>query len=289
MTLEQLKNKITTKDLNDITVVIFKDKDKFISTQYINSIAEILNKEIVYYDDYNTLVASFSNAWIVNNNVNVLKVDDFKLESSFSPKLKNTFIVCDKTDVPCIDVPKLVDWQIKEYIDVNLDIDSEKLYNLCNGNIWRIQNEIDKLKLFPSPRTQLDRLVIDGQYSDVEDGVIWDYITALFNKDINKCRQMIPKIMSGACDVTDYFLCISIYNKLIKIIKVKLNPNPTPENTGLTSKQIWAIQKYEAGRFSVDQLYRLFHELIQIEVKVKRGEFDTSTMVDYITVLFLGR
>ena len=71
MTLEQLKNKITNKDLNDITVVVFKDKDKFISTQYIKSIAEILNKEIVYYDDYKTLVASFNNAWIPNNNINV--------------------------------------------------------------------------------------------------------------------------------------------------------------------------------------------------------------------------
>ena len=289
MTLEQLKEKITNKDVNDITVVVFKDTQQFISLQYIKAIAEILNKQIEYFEDYPSLCDSFNNAWLPNTSINVLKVHEFKLNDAFSNKLKNVFIICDTTDVPCIKVPALVDWQIKEYIRVNVDIDEEKLYTLCGGNIWRIQNEIDKLKLFPSPKQVFDQLIEEGQYNDIENGVIWDYITALFNKDINKCKQMIPKIMTGAIDVTDYYLCVSIYNKFIKMIKVKLNPNPTPENTGLTSKQIWAIQKFEAGRFSTDQLYRLFHELIQIEVKVKRGEFDTATMVDYITVLFLGR
>ena len=289
MTLEQLKEKITNKDVNDITVVVFKDTQQFISLQYIKAIAEILNKQIEYFEDYPSLCDSFNNAWLPNTSINVLKVHEFKLNDAFSNKLKNVFIICDTTDVPCIEVPALVDWQIKEYIRVNVDIDEEKLYTLCGGNIWRIQNEIDKLKLFPSPKQVFDQLIEEGQYNDIENGVIWDYITALFNKDVVTCRRMIPKIMTGVCDVTGYFLLTSLINKLVKIIKVKLDPNPSQQSTGLSNKQIWAIRNYECSKITVQELYHIFDELTILDSKIKKGYFPEPWVVDYITLLFLGR
>lgn len=288
MTLEQLKTRITNREVQDIKTVVFKDKERFISMQYIKAIAEILNKDIVYYDEYSKLCQSFGNAWIPNTFINVYKCTEFN--EQIPTKAINTFIICDKTDIPCVEVPKLEKWQILEYIKINVDIDEQKLYNICKGNIFRIQNEIEKLKLFPLPKQVFDELIEEGQYSDLgQDDVIWDYITALFKKDVNKIREVMPGIITGANDVTDFYLLTSLYNKLIKVIKVQLSPNPTPQSTGLTDKQIWACKKYDCGWLSTEQLYKIFDKVSELDALVKRGEFNTEWMVDYLTVLFLGR
>lgn len=289
MTLEQLKTKITNNDVNDITVVVFKDKERFISTQYINEISKLLNKEIHYYDDFNSVIKSFNNAWIPNNYINVYKTSEFEFDEAFPNKLKNTFIVCEKTDLPCVEIPKLERWQVEEYINVNVDMNPSKLYDICKGNVWRIYNEITKLKLFPCPEKTFEQFVGDGQYSDIENGVIWDYISALFNKDLNTIRNIMPGIISGANDVTDFFLLVSLFNKLIKVIQVQLDPNPTPQSTGMTDKQIWACKKYDCSKLTTQQLYKIFDEVTSLDARVKRGEFPTEWVVDYITVLFLGR
>ena len=289
MTLEELKKKVEAKDISDLNLIIFKDKEGFISSQYIRAVAEILNKEIVYYDELKPLLQSFSNPWVKNNSVNVLKTAQVNLKDVNIKNIINTFIICEKCDSPAIECPPLVDWQIKEFIRLKTSADPDMLYRLCGGNIWRIQNELDKLKEAPNPQISLQKMVEEGQFMDIEEGVIWDYIDALFKKDFAKCRQMIPKIMSGACDVTDFFLATSLYNKLVRLIKVKLEPNPTPEKTGLSEKQIWAIRKFEASQFTPDQLMELFEKVSALDSRVKTGEFPTEFMVDYLTTLFLSR
>ena len=77
-------------------------------------------------------------------------------------------------------------------------------------------------------------------------------------------------------------LCFKIVKNIVKVIGSK---NPTQEHTGLSSKQIYVINK-QFGLLSLKRLIYILDELANLELKIKCGFFDTKFLLDYILILF---
>ena len=88
-------------------------------------------------------------------------------------------------------------------------------------------------------------------------------------------------------DINEFGLLTILYKNFRNIISVQLTNNPTPESTGLESKQLYAIKKIPRV-YSPEQLASIFVFLGDLDRMVKNGELPTDIMIDYIITKILS-
>ena len=114
---------------------------------------------------------------------------------------------------------------------------------------------------------------------------IFIFTNAIASKDYNMLKSIYKEIERA--DITDFYLLTVLLKNFRNIIMVQLNSNPTPETTGLDSKQMYAIKRIPRV-YSPDQLVKIFDFLCDIDRQVKEGELPSQLVVDYLTVKILS-
>ena len=237
------------------------------------------------------------NTWLLeevfNESYRVWSVDTL---SDYSPKLlpvKNTFIICKKVakevedfyDEYIVDVPKLEDWQIKDFVystAQGVDIeDLDELIKVCNHDIFRINQELKKIKLFDEKERKyaFKDFKSDGIFSDLSELTIFDLSSAIMKRDVNTIRRVLEVI--DQIDVEPIGLQKVLLNNFRDVILVQLNINPTPQyfeqKFGWKTGKFWAI-KYTCSYYTKEQLVNIFKFLTSI----KFGDIPEDKLVSYL-------
>ena len=127
MTLAELKNQIETGTV-DSSLIVFKiNKDDFIPKQYVEEMSRVLQMDIEYLSGIEALCVQapslFGEDFEVPTTLRVYCTDKFDVQSSALTEQKRLVIITkDVTDASMqmyknhiIEVPNLVEWQIKDY------------------------------------------------------------------------------------------------------------------------------------------------------------------------------
>ena len=302
MLLEDLKQQIENSNIKQ-KFIIFKGEKTFIARQYTNAISKILKRDIEFIEDINSVLNDSFDIFDVQEDSNTLRLFNIDTFTFNNPKLNQEeylVIICKTVDKSTqelfkdyiVEIPELVEWQIKDYLYSIVDGVETKyldwLINVCNKDIDRIQLEVDKLLLFePKQRQKIfQQMVEDNALCDVSDKTIFDFISALVKKDVKLLREIYEDIDS--IDIEDIGVVTLLYNNFKKYIQVWLQPNPTTENTGLSSKQIWAINKLPRV-WSSDQLIDIMVLLTNMDYRLKTGAIPVNMIRDYLVVNLLSR
>ena len=302
MLLEDLKEQIENSNIKQ-KFIIFKGEKTFIARQYTNAISKILKRDIEFIEDINSILNDSFDMFDVQEDSNTLRLFNIDTFTFNNPKLNQEeylVIICKTIDKSTqelfkeyiVEIPELVEWQIKDYLYSIVDGVETKyldwLINVCNKDIDRIQLEVDKLLLFePKQRQKIfQQMVEDNALCDVSDKTIFDFISALVKKDVRLLREIYEDIDS--IDIEDIGVVTLLYNNFKKYIQVWLQPNPTTENTGLSSKQIWAINKLPRV-WSSDQLIDIMVLLTNMDYRLKTGAIPVNMIRDYLVVNLLSR
>ena len=302
MQLKELKEQIENSKLST-TFIIFKCDKTYIPRQYVEAISHILNFEIEYIDNIDSIGSDNFDIFGIEETNDVLRVfncDTFESSNRRLLEQQNIIIISNKIDKDTenlfknniVEIPQLADWHIKDYVYSQLEgIDTKYLdwlIKICNQDIDRIQCEIDKLKLFEPGNRQhiLQQMVEENAYSDVSDKTIFDFISALVKRDMKSLLEIYEDIES--IDIEDIGVVTLLYQNFKKYILVWMQNNPTPENTGLSSKQIWAINKLPKV-WSSNQLIDIMTLLTEMDYKLKTGAIPVNMIRDYLVVNLLSR
>lgn len=300
MTIEALKEKIESNSLSNSFIILVSPQHNFIPMQYIRQIKKNRNIESQFVDDFSGVDTSqdiFGTSYSYEG-LSILLTD--KLEELSLPADKlNDFIVVTKTisdEVRAnysdyiVDIPTLSNWHIKDFVYSNLEgISEEKLdwlISIVKGDIYRLQQEINKLSVFSKEELPyvFDDCVSDGMFDDVSTYNIFNFSNAIMKKDISGLLAVYKEIENA--DVEPLGLLTILYNNFKNVISVQLSNNPTPESTGLTSKQFWAV-KYSCGVYTSSQLQNIFSMLTAVDLKIKKGELPVPLLVDYLVTHIL--
>ena len=164
MELQLLKEDINNNNLKD-SFYIFTG-DKFLIDQYCKEIAKILNLNICYIDNIDSYLTpqislfSSEDENNSNNSLNIFKCESFSIINNKLNFVKNLIIVADKISEDAykeysyniVEMPKIENWMVKDYAYVlGEGIESSDLdlfVEMCNYDIYRVFNELDKLKNF---------------------------------------------------------------------------------------------------------------------------------------------
>ena len=285
-------------------LIIFKESgSRFVSRQYIHAISKINGMEIEYIDSLDSKLDDLSS--IFNDfmkdpepRLSVLVLDYMEYIDERINFLDDVIIVTSKLSEQSenlfkehiIEVPKLEDWQIKDYVysvcegapTKSLD----KLISLCQGNIDRLDSEISKLSIFSSVERQylLESMVNDGAFDDLTDHTVFNVTNAILRKDFDELKNYVAEF--GRIDINEIGLVTILAKNFKNMISVHLNLNPTPDNTGLDSKQIYAIKKLPKI-YSQQQLIDVYSFLCDIDRKLKSGLLSVDMMLNYVMLKVL--
>lgn len=290
MNIEEIKTKLENGQSVQLPIVFVSDTD-FVAKQYI----ERMDVDAVYTQSVED-VSEHRDLFVTDNNTVYIYCCD---ELDFVPN-KNVIIICKKIvksiieKVDYVVIPKLEDWMIEDYAYSRLDgIDKNEikwLIDVCRHDIYRLKQEIDKICIFPiKDRGYLfSKFKQDGIFADMSDKTIFSLTNALQNKDIDAVSDIYKDLQhaSQIMDIEPFGLYTMVYNMFVRLIKVWLSVNPTEHTVGLSSKQIYAINKLPRV-YSKQQLVKIFEILGDIDLKIKTGQFPVELLMDYIVTTVL--
>lgn len=295
MTIKEFKESIENKTINDSFYIFLYTDTSFLCHQYVNQIAALLKKQLLYLEELNISDNNYLD--IFSNNIPVDVIRYFLTENlnSIPLSIKNEkylYIATTKISKDIekefseyiIVVPKLEDWQIKDYVYSVLNgVDRKNLdwlIQICKKDLFRIENEIDKIKFF-DPEDQNDiftKMINQNLFSDLSDFTIFDLTNAVTKKDFNALIPLIKNINNY--EVEPLGLITILLNQFRKLIQVFLHPNPTEESTGLKSNVIYSIKKNGLA-YPFEKLVKIFEFLSSLDRLLKTGYIDTKWLIDW--------
>lgn len=290
-----VKTSIETKSIDDKLIIFYCKDEYFIAYQYVKEIAKQKNKRIHYLE---SMPASTSSAFDlfgtqdIEDDIRVFSCEEFISTNSQLAEEKNLYIITNKIDKKTkelfdeyiVEIPKLETWQIKDYVYSNAEgVDSKNLdwlIEVCQGDINRIDNELSKIKLFSENEQKylFDSMKSEGAFRDVSTFNVFNITNAITSKDITLLLNSLREIKS--IDAEPLGVVTLLYQGFRKLIQVWLAKNPTPDNTGLKSNVIYAINR-SPRVYSKNQLLRCFLEMTDIDRKLKTGQIEISWLIDY--------
>ena len=305
MTIQELKTQIESDCVTDAPLIFKDDETMFLSNQYIEAISKSRKLKINYIEDLSEVVSDGFDFFACETDeqpdcLNVLKAQVYSWGHIDIARTTNLIVVVTKFSDKDVEkklsdymvvMPKLEDWQIKDYVYSICEGVSQKdldwLMNLCGKNMLRLQQELDKLTLFSVPERKylFDAFIRDGAMNDMSSYNIFNFTNAIASKDLLTLKNIYKEIERA--DITDFYLLTVLLKNFRNIVLVQLNSNPTPETTGLDSKQLYAIKRIPRV-YSPEQLVNIFTFLCDIDRQVKEGQLPAQMVVDYLTVKILS-
>ena len=299
LNLNEVKTALeNNKDIDQFLIFYYEDTTDYIPVQYAKALARIRNSEILYVNELDEINSSPDPFSEPISNLYVYKTDS--LERIPAKYLQNNLIIITpkllkdvekEYDEYILRIPKLEEWQIVDYIKTvspGLTQDEmEWLVRTYKSNMYRVELEVDKLKPFSESARQyiFEDFYVDHVFETLSEYGIFDFTNAIQGKDLQTISNILSDI--NHIDIEPTGLITLLCANFKKLIKVWLNKNPTPENTGLKSNQIWAINKL-SRTYTKEQLVKVFELVSDMERRLKTGEMPEELIIDYLTVKILS-
>ena len=296
MNIEDLKKIIESKDAYDDMLIFVTGKSEqsiFICNQYLDEIVSF-RKNAVTLTSVPDLVAVKSDTLFGGSeDFVVCRVESF--DKVINLKLNKVIVVCQDISAECrnaykeyiVDFPKLEEWQIEDFIQsfcAGLSNKSSKqLAKLCNYNIYRIDNEVDKISLF-NPTSQefvFDSLCKDNFTDDINNYEMFNLSNAIVSLNSKELLPIWKKVETFDSD--PMWLLSILIGHYKTIIDVFLYPNSTPEICGISQKRFNAI-KYYNRNYTKKQLVDIYMFLTDVDRALKNGELADINLLDYIII-----
>lgn len=291
--IKSFKNKIETNTL-DIHFVIFKcDKvNCFLPHQYATEFCKVNGVNIVHAESPEDFPSRTLFGDLTPSDLTLYTVDKLDEELPIEQEEVATnyvWVVCNKIGSKVkqyyndhiIEVPKIEQWQVLDFITSTCpeltEPEQHELLNHYENDLFRLSNELDKLKLLGDKTYQMIKSQL---YVDVSNYGVFDIINAITQRDKRKLSEVYSDIEN--IEVDPFGFVALLINSFRKVIDVQLSRNPSAESVGVSGKQFWAIKKYSCGHYSKDELIAIFELLNSIDYKIKSGELNTDTVIDYV-------
>lgn len=297
MTLEEFKTSIEQKTVGNQLVIFVYEDVPFVADQYIREIAKIKEQKIQYLESIDSLSSGVADIFGMSDVKDGIRVYRTKEIETLSDKLRyetDLYIVVNKIkdkDILSIyseyiiNIPKLEGWQLKDYMySVAEGVDHKSLDWLISASgedIYRLENELDKFRLFGvnEQKYLFNDMLHDGAFVDLSSFNVFNITNAVTSRDYSTLKNALKEIKSF--DAEPLGVVTLLYQGFKKLIQVWLAKQATPDNTGLKSNVIYALNK-QPRVYTKEQLIAAFQLLNNIDKELKSGNIEIKWLIDYV-------
>ena len=299
MNIEDFKKDVLQHTVKPGIIVFENSDNSFVANQYIDEIAKQRHMSIEQIDDVSEISGRSNDIFgmtSLDSVLHICRVKEFDA-SAYDISLidrDDIVVVCDKAlsapppwNDKIVKIPRLEQWQVKDYLYSKVEgVDKKQLdwlQELCGNDIYRINEEIDKIVLFDKKEQNkmFSKFIDDNVFSDLSTYNIFNMSNAILSKDLITLQKIWSEI--DRIDVEALGLVALLRNNIRNIIKIQLNSCPTAENTGMSPKQFYAVSR-SCGRYTKERLLEIFTMLTDVDKQLKSGTLPADLILDY-TVL----
>ena len=287
MDIRLFKENVLNNSVKPQMYALVYDDNNSIILQYVNHIAQSTNNPITYLNELDDLQDLMSLGEYDDGGIYVLQLDKLteKIPHSFYKLF--CFIICKEVtnndDLGTIKFPKVETWQMLDYARVSLKGVNERkiewLVNLLGNNQLRLENEINKITIFPMNERDaiFDLINSDGGYDDITNLTMFNLVTAISKKSKQEIIDVLEAIK--LIDIEPMGLVTSLLKQFKLAIDVKMG---TKDYKGLniSQKQYIAIKKYNP--YTSTELVKAYKLLTNIDYELKIGLLPNEYIVDYV-------
>lgn len=295
MTLFELKEHLTNNlPIPDEFCIFLCKENTYLADQYVEAICKAKGLE---YLSVKSIFDQFSALTLImptENNYRVMRVDEFSEAAEDYSVFTNTAVICSKLDKKLeslvaeyvIPIPKLEEWQVKAYISSKCPkLTEEELtwfYNATGKDIYRIENEIDKVALFP----EATRCTVFNMLAKAPGSDLFSFNAFALGKAIiqNNKPAVYEVLAARHCVELELFNLVNIMLGQVRdTLLATRNSGRPAEAFGIKSGRAFYLQQ-DFGAVSTERLKFLLKELSAIDLKVRTGQLDTTNklQVDYL-------
>lgn len=287
---KQLKERIKTNTLSDSPLVLVYEDVPFICKQYINQIAKNKKLEKINIDK----LADISNSdELFDTEDSFLYVyETTKFDENIPEDIINLIVICKQAtsknpQVEQIKINKLLNWQIEDYVKARVPGLTEPqikwLCEISKYNIYRLEKECDKLSIFSKELQQIlfNQMNSENAYCDLNSLTIFNFITAIVNKDYRIMNEVLENIRWIDIEAT------GVVTLLLKQFKTLIDVafSATWNNTlSCSEKQFYYFKHNMLGLYTKGQLVEIYEFLTTLDYKLKSGYVANDTLIDYILI-----
>jgi len=299
MKLKDLKKQLSSGSFSSSNLIIFlcdTYDSTYIARQYTDEIARIKNCTVSKHLSLESITAIYNDVFADNNanTINVFVADNTPLTLSQDfENYNNLIIICQQVDKETkkrfeyniVEVPKLEHWQIQDYVYNSIQGISHRkldwLLSVCKDNIYRLEEEINKINIFDRAYQEpmFDLMINDDMYSDLSNYDVFNLSNAILSKNFSEISSIYSQ--RSILDINDIAFLVLMCKTFRNLILVKLNANPTTENTALKDTQIYAIKKSRCD-FSPQDIVSKYQKLCNMDILLKNGTLPEPLLLDYI-------
>lgn len=290
MNLKEVKDKIINKSLSTSLLVFKCEKETFIARQYINEISKIRpSLEVIFVDSLDEVVINEFSIF-EDNSLYVVICDKLEATNRDIREFENVYVICNKVDSQydeyVVEVPKLVDWQIQDYLQFHMKgLNSQYIKWLCevtNYDIYRLYNEMCKISIFEDNQQEhIFRLINDENgYGDLTQLNIFNFTNAIYKRDKKSVLEILEN--RDSIDLEPAGVVTLLYKNFRIITQLQMNSKVTCEQLDISQKQLNAIKYYNLNHYSNSELINIMALLTSIDYKLKSGILPYDKIIDYI-------
>lgn len=287
---KQLKERIKTNTLSDSPLVLVYEDVPFICRQYTNQIAKNKKLEKINIDKLTDISNSDELFDTEDSFLYVYETDKF--DETIPEDVINLIVICKHTTsknphVEQIKINKLLNWQIEDYVKARVPGLTEPqikwLCEISKYNIYRLEKECDKLSIFSKELQQIlfNQMNSENAYCDLNSLTIFNFITAIVNKDYRIMNEVLENIRWIDIEAT------GVVTLLLKQFKTLIDVafSATWNNTlSCSEKQFYYFKHNMLGLYTKGQLVEIYEFLTSLDYKLKSGYVANDTLIDYILI-----
>ena len=294
MTLSELKADLKAFKLTQSFFIFIHPKNMFLVNQYINAISEVLKVERQLAVSLAEQDSALSLVMPQDTSLKIIYTEEFNEFCEDYSVITNTIVVCEKVDKKLqelvedyvVEIPKLTEWQIKAYMSTTCPAlsseDIDWLYWATAGDIYRIENELAKILLFPEAEQKVIFTELKlAPESDLFNLQFFDLINAIEDNNLEVVKNYF--LHQTACAFEVFAIVNSLLAKAKNMLLAKYCTNLTAEDLEISSKQ-YSFYKNANHIPSIARLKRFIDVLSTIDLKIKSGELDLTNerQIDYV-------
>ena len=272
MNIKELKEKIENRSLDDKLIIFECPDNYFLAEQYINKIATCYNKTIINIDKLERSPNKVA--------LYVYTCDQF--DEDIPIGLSNIIIKCKKIKNTklndyIITTPKLLDWQIEDYVFCNLNTTKELAKKLCislNYNIYQLDYTI--------------KFLATASKQNIE-----KYIKSLFNTSkielFDLTNLLLKRSSTLETDINSKDIIFQLNSILTKNFKnvYGIQKGINFNDLGITNKQYFAIKMNNTGYYSNDECLSAIETITKLDKKIKNGIINIDIAYKYLLLNIL--
>lgn len=252
MDIMTLKKEILDRTLSDDLAIFVCPENTFLAESYIDEICAFKNltkRRISSLSE--TTESALSLVLDYSADMNIMRTDVFDELADDYSAFKNCVVLCEKVDKVILEkakdyviqMPKLADWQIKDYIKAFCpalsDSDADWLYEASGKNIYKIDNELRKLSLLDSKEQSAElKTVCSDMFIRKQ---VFDLVDALVKNDVQKALDFLQHA-GDYSNLDPIGLTTLTLAKFKNILLICYNSGIDASTLGLSKGALWYLR-----------------------------------------------